>query len=101
MARRSKPRVQVCRRAFDGQCVLCGERNPVLLHCHRIVPGSRYDFGAVCTLCSNCHNRVHAGQVQIHARLQSSNGPVLHCTIEGEMVYLREWRARNERFKPD
>tara|TARA_B100001778_G_scaffold334984_1_gene350357 strand:+ start:28588 stop:28866 length:279 start_codon:yes stop_codon:yes gene_type:complete len=75
-----------------GKCLICGEDNYDLLDVHRIVPGSeggRYTKDNSVTLCSNCHRRVHAGEIDIHRYYNSTAGTVLHVTLQGEEKFLR------------
>jgi 5-methylcytosine-specific restriction endonuclease McrA len=54
-----------------GKCVLCGESNLATLDIHRIHEGANkgtYDHENCVLLCSNCHRKVHAGQIKIIRR---------------------------------
>jgi len=62
-------------------CKLCGEPNYHLLDVHRIVPGEvggKYSYHNVIVLCSNCHRKVHSGEIRILGWVDSTIGPMLH-----------------------
>lgn len=90
-----KPRLQTCRRSYDGRCFFCGEPNPDLLDCHRIVPGEqggRYEWANTLTVCSNCHRRIHSGDIVVFARRYGTGGSYIHCRVGGEEKLIRETR---------
>lgn len=91
MSRRS--RRQACRRLFDKSCFFCGEADAATLDCHRIVPGEQggsYAFANTMTLCSNCHRRVHAGDIVVIARRTGTGGTYIHCRVGGEEKFIKE-----------
>lgn len=56
------------KKRVEKECHFCGVDDYALLHCHRIVPGEeggRYTDNNVVVVCSNCHNRIHDGQIII------------------------------------
>lgn len=75
------------RKLADGKCFFCPETNANLLDAHRILfgkNGGRYHDLNMVTLCSNCHRRVHAGEIVIDRRYLSTSGKhVLHYWIGG------------------
>lgn len=74
-----------------GKCVICGEKDYSVLDNHRIKPGcegGKYTKNNVCVLCSNCHRKVHSGDIVIHRYYNSTTGRVLHVEIGGEEFYL-------------
>ena len=92
MARR-KPRIQVVRRNFDGQCFFCPEIAPEALQCHRIVPGhdgGEYQWENTMTLCASCHAKVTAGTIQVVARRQGTAGTYIECVVDGEVKFIKE-----------
>lgn len=61
----------------EGKCRICGENNYALLDTHRITPGSeggKYTYANSVVACSNCHRRVHAGQIIIDRYYLSTDG---------------------------
>lgn len=60
-------------------CEICGENNKAVLHRHHIIertdPLCTDDWCNICVICSNCHNRVHAGQVRIIGIFPSTKMP--------------------------
>jgi hypothetical protein len=70
------------KKRIEGCCHFCGVDDYALLHCHRILPGEeggRYTDGNVVVVCSNCHNRVHDGQIVIERWYNTTGGKkVLH-----------------------
>lgn len=96
-------RHQVVRKRHDGRCFFCGESCYEALECHRLVPGEsggRYEWANTLTLCGNCHNKVTAGVITVHARRMSTAGPVIHCTVGGKELFLPEW-GRHEGRRVD
>ena len=77
---------------FEKECYFCGVDDYALLHCHRIVPGEeggRYVEGNVVVACSNCHNRIHDGQIIIDRWYNTTSAAkVLHF-----------WENDEERWK--
>ncbi len=95
-----KPTVQECRKRYDSRCFVCGADDYTVLDAHRVVPGE--DGGVYCwnnllTLCSNCHRKVTAGAIRVHARLSGTRGPVVHWTDEsGREHFTNETEARRD-----
>jgi hypothetical protein len=90
----SRVRLQVRRKRLDGKCFFCSESDYSVLQCHRIVPGEQggeYRWESTMTLCANCHAKVTAGEIVVHARLKSTAGPVIHCTVDGKEQFIPEW----------
>ena len=70
------------------KCYFCEEDDYALLDCHRIIEGANggeyTDFNTV-VVCSNCHRRVHDGQIAIDRKYFSTTGGwVLHYFKDGE-----------------
>lgn len=69
-----------------GQCKFCGETDYAVLDVHRIVPGEEggtyTEFNTV-VACSNCHRKVHDGQIIIDRKYFSTGGWILHYWYEG------------------
>ena len=57
----ARVRPQVARRIYDGACLLCGEQDRSCLQAHRVVPGCRYVYESLVTLCASCHGKWHGG----------------------------------------
>lgn len=73
----------------DKKCYFCPENDYSVLDVHRIVEGQnggQYVAGNTITACSNCHRRIHAGQIKIDRFYLATNGKqVLHYwDSEGE-----------------
>lgn len=94
-----KPSVQECRKRYDGRCFVCGAADYTVLDAHRIVPGEAggvYHWDNLLTLCSNCHRKVTAGTIRVHARRTGTRGPVVHWTDEGgEEHFTNESEVRH------
>ena len=74
------------KRAYK-KCHFCSCDDYALLDLHRIVPGEdggEYKEGNVVCTCSNCHRRIHDGQIVIDRWNMSTKGKVLHYFVEGE-----------------
>lgn len=85
------PRKQTARKKFNGKCFFCAETCYASLQAHRILPGSRdgkYTWTNTLTVCASCHCKIHAGVIEIDRRYQSTQGPVLHCWIDGQERWL-------------
>jgi 5-methylcytosine-specific restriction endonuclease McrA len=97
-----KPTVQECRKRYDAKCFVCREADYTVLDAHRVVPGEHggiYHWDNLLTLCSNCHRKVTAGAIRVHARLQGTRGPVVHWTDEGGAEHFtNESEARHGRL---
>lgn len=79
---------KIAKKHTEGKCQLCGESDYAVLDCHRIVPGEdggEYsDFNTV-VLCSNCHRKVHDGQIVMDRKYQTLEGRwVLRYTVGDE-----------------
>ena len=79
---------KIAKKQTEGKCQLCGESDYAVLDCHRIVPGEdggEYsDFNTV-VLCSNCHRKVHDGQIVMDRKYQTLEGRwVLRYTVGDE-----------------
>ena len=74
-------------------CIICNETDKAVLDVHRIVygcDGGTYDYNNTCTLCSNCHRKVHhTNEIKIEGWFTSTMGSVLHCWVNGEEKYLQ------------
>lgn len=70
------------RKRCDGKCYFCPENDYSILDVHRIVEGAdggEYTEFNTVTTCSNCHRRIHAGQITIDRYYLVSNGKwILH-----------------------
>ena len=60
-------------------CEICAENNLSVLHYHHIIPRTEHectdDWTNVCVICSNCHNKVHGGQIKILGIFASTKLP--------------------------
>lgn len=70
------------------KCYFCPTDDYALLHCHRIVPGEnggKYTDNNTLVVCSNCHNRIHDGQIVIDRKYPTTAGrTVLHFWENGD-----------------
>lgn len=77
---------------IDKKCYFCGNDDYCTLDVHRILPGSeggKYtSFNSICA-CSNCHRKVHDGQIRIDRKYPSTKGWVLHYFM-GDKEYWDE-----------
>lgn len=77
-------RMQKSKKLIKKECCLCGEKNYVLLDCHRIIPGSKYtDWGTI-IVCSNCHRRIHNQEIVILGQYNSTVGKIVQYLENGE-----------------
>jgi predicted HNH restriction endonuclease len=68
------------------KCFFCNVDDYALLDVHRIIPGEEggvYSETNSLVVCSNCHRKIHDGQIKIDRRYPSTGGWVLHYW-EGE-----------------
>jgi hypothetical protein len=69
-------------------CEICGEKNTAVLHKHHIVertdPNCTDDWGNVCIICANCHNKVHDEQIKIIGVFPSTQLPYKRTLIYEE-----------------
>lgn len=73
------------------KCYFCDVDDYACLACHRILPGEDggiyTDFNTV-VVCSNCHNKIHDGQIVIDRKYYSTAGRwVLHYWHEGKEIW--------------
>jgi len=73
------------------KCIICGENSYCTLNVHRIIPGK--DSGTYtkynCTnICSNCHAKVHNGEIVIDKYYNSTKGLLLRVIINGEEKFV-------------
>jgi len=76
------------------KCQICQYDKRAALQVHRITPGEKggeYTENNSVVCCSNCHNRIHHGDLKIIGWFQSTAGRVL-CIIDGEgqEIFLEE-----------
>lgn len=88
MARRKKLIDKFVFKKTAGKCYFCPINEYALLDVHRIVPGEQNGeythFNSLC-VCSNCHRRIHDGQIVIDRKYQTSHGStILHYWENGE-----------------
>jgi len=73
-------------------CHICGERNYDLLDVHRITPGAEggeyRKHNTICTCCK-CHRKIHAGEIIVEGKYNSTKGEVLHYFENGEEFWKR------------
>ncbi len=62
---------------FRGRCTFCPETNLNILDTHRILPGSEggeYHIRNSLIVCSNCHRRIHAGEITCDRKYLRTDG---------------------------
>lgn len=83
-------------------CEVCGFDNPAALHIHHIIPRtdprSSNNLNNLSVLCSNCHNRVHAGDITIIGVYSGTAGRTLMFFYKDEEPPLerRYWKILPE-----
>ena len=81
------------------KCFFCDEKNENILDAHRIVPGKdggKYIPTNILCICSNCHRKVHAGEIVVDRKYNCTSGlPMIHYFINGEEFVQK----RNEKHK--
>ena len=86
MPRRRKIINKIAKKHLEGKCKFCGESDYDLLDCHRIVEGSnggKYTDKNTVVVCSNCHRKIHSGQIKILGQYTSTYARwVLHYIDE-------------------
>jgi 5-methylcytosine-specific restriction endonuclease McrA len=73
------------------KCCICGVEGYSTLDVHRILPGEKggkYHEDNVTVLCSNCHRRVHSGEIVIDRWYHSTAGRLLRIIINGEEKFV-------------
>ena len=91
----SKKKPLINKKAYklsQGECRICGDKDPAVLDVHRILSGrdgGRYtEFNCV-TLCCKCHRKVHDEQIIIYRYYLSSSGKyLLHILENGEEKFI-------------
>jgi hypothetical protein len=74
---------------FAGKCAFCDEKTYSCLDAHRIFEGYKggeYDSINVVVCCSNCHRKIHAGDLKLIKK---------HISY-GESLYVLEYVENNE-----
>ena len=76
---------------FTGECRLCKSTETSTFDVHRIQhgkDGGKYNLlNSVC-LCSNCHRKVHANEIELLGYIRSSHGFLLQVKIDQELKYF-------------
>lgn len=78
---------------YRKKCFFCAEDNYDLLDAHRILPGEeggKYHEWNVLVTCSNCHRRIHAGEIKIDRKYMSTKGLMLHYWRDGQEFWEPE-----------
>jgi predicted restriction endonuclease len=76
---------QQIQKLFHGECLICGETNYDLLDAHRIIEGGDYKVYNIVILCANDHRRVHAGEIKIDRKYETTLGKIMvHYWVNGE-----------------
>lgn len=71
-----------------GKCYFCTVSDYALLDVHRITPGEENgeytDFNSLC-VCSNCHRKIHDGQIKIDRKYHTTTAhAILHYWENGQ-----------------
>lgn len=91
--RRKKLINKIAKKKYEGKCFFCPVNDYACLHVHRIIPGENngiYDDFNTIVSCSNCHNRIHDGQIVIDRKYMATNrrGWMLHFWENGVEKWL-------------
>jgi len=73
------------------KCYFCSVEDYALLDVHRIVAGKdggQYTSFNSLVVCSNCHRKIHDGQIKIDRKYQSTEGWILHFWENNEERWL-------------
>ena len=82
---------QQIKKRVDGKCFVCKETQYEILDAHRIVEGGTYHPVNVVTLCSNCHRKVHSGEIKFDRKYTSTLGKtIIHWWKNGEEFWSSE-----------
>jgi hypothetical protein len=80
--RRKKLANKIILKKVAKKCYFCDVNDYALLDVHRIVPGEnggKYTEINSLVVCSNCHRRIHDGQIKIDRKYFTSSGNyILH-----------------------
>lgn len=87
----AKPRIQQCVKEYMSKCFFCEETDYALLDTHRILPGGVYQRHNILAVCSNCHRRIHDGQIIIDRKYPST----------AAVMYVHFWRDGVEYWEPE
>jgi len=94
MPRKKKLIDKVVEKKFAKRCFFCEIEDYALLDVHRLIPGNlngQYTSANTIVSCSNCHRRIHDGQIKIDRKYNSTSGSwVLHY-----------WENDTEIWKPN
>jgi len=79
-------------KSIQSSCKICNDDNKAILDVHRILEGANGGeytrWNSIC-LCSNCHRKVHAGQIKILGHKRSTNGLLVEIkNDDGEVKYI-------------
>lgn len=69
--------IQQKSKLIEKKCQICKIENYALLDAHRIVPGvenGKYTSSNILVICSNCHRKIHAGDIEILSKSYSTSG---------------------------
>lgn len=74
------------------KCRICGASDYCTLHVHRINPGKnsgKYNPENCVAVCSNCHAKIHDGQIEIDRYYTATNGiNMLRIIIDDEEKFI-------------
>jgi hypothetical protein len=75
------------------KCVTCGEDNKRVLDAHHVIPRTdprSTDLADnLIPVCSNCHRKIHAGDIIIEGRFPTSKGPIWFWHYPGKPYTIR------------
>jgi len=69
----------------------CDSDDYTVLDVHRITPGAeggKYTKENTVVVCSNCHRRIHAGEIEVDRYYQTTKGRLLYVIVNGEEDYI-------------
>lgn len=81
------------KKLVEKHCFFCKEDNYALLDAHRILPGEKngkyHELNMLC-VCSNCHRRIHSGEIIVDRKYMSTKGIVIHYWRDGQEFWEQE-----------
>lgn len=81
------------RSKYNKKCEICETQNKKVIDKHHIIPRTdprtHHGLSNLAIICSNCHRRVHAGEIIIEGVFMTSIGQKLFWHYDGEPHIVR------------